>query len=386
MTDAITTRLRAARIAEVGDVVVGHALRFLPRGNAAEAGARVVGDDDFIAAESGTSRVNVLLISCSYNQSAYRMRDSTPRNGKPSVTTGRKATGPRRPEGLTDSGAIERRCTAVVNSIHTNIGAMTGLRQLSSTRDDLDDNLSKIATGNKINSPKDDAATLAIAQQLLAEFHGTEAVRDGLDRASATVDVALAAGREISDTLIEMKNLAVQANQEGLDQSSRNALNAAFNELKAQVATINESAAFAGVNLIEAGAADQQVLSSEAGARIAVAAQDLSSAGLGLDGLSLDSLGNAATSFGALDAAITEASAKLANLGSSGQRLDNHNTLIGRQNDTLRAGIGNLIDANLADESARLQANQVKEALSVVALGIANAAPGRILALFSQGG
>ena len=61
MTDAITTRLRAARIAEVGDVVVGHALRFLPRGNAAKAGARVVGDDDFIAAESGTSRVNVLL-------------------------------------------------------------------------------------------------------------------------------------------------------------------------------------------------------------------------------------------------------------------------------------------------------------------------------------
>ena len=274
----------------------------------------------------------------------------------------------------------------MVNSIHTNIGAMTGLRQLSSTRDDLDDNQSKIATGNKINSPKDDAATLAIAQQLLADFSGTEAVRDGLDRASATVDVALAAGREISDTLIEMKNLAVQANQEGLDQSSRDALNAAFNELKAQVATINESAAFAGVNLIEAGAADQQVLSSEAGARIAVAAQDLSSAGLGLDGLSLDSLGNAATSFGALDAAITEASAKLANLGSSGQRLDNHNTLIGRQNDTLRAGIGNLIDANLADESARLQANQVKEALSVVALGIANAAPGRILALFSQGG
>ena len=141
----------------------------------------------------------------------------------------------------------------MTNSIHTNIGAATGIRQLSGSQNDLDANRNNIATGKKINSPKDDAATMAIAQELLAAFSGTEAVRDGLSRAGATVDVALAAGEQISDTLIEMKSLAVQANQEGLDQPSRDAINASFDELKAQVATINESASFAGVNLIEAG-------------------------------------------------------------------------------------------------------------------------------------
>ena len=186
--------------------------------------------------------------------------------------------------------------------------------------------------------------------------------------------------------MIEMKSLAVQANQEGLDQPSRDAINASFDELKAQVATINESASFAGVNLIEAGAADQQVLSNEGGDRFGVAAQDLTTGGLGVDGLSLDTFGNAATSLDALDTAISGASAKLADLGGSARRLDDHNAVLGRQNDTLRAGIGNLVDADLAQENAHLQANQIKEALGITTLGLANGAPGRILALFGQGG
>ncbi len=274
----------------------------------------------------------------------------------------------------------------MTNSIHTNIGAATGIRQLSGSQNDLDANRNNIATGKKINSPKDDAATMAIAQELLAAFSGTEAVRDGLSRAGATVDVALAAGKQISDTLIEMKSLAVQANQEGFDQPSRDAINASFDELKAQVATINESASFAGVNLIEAGAADQQVLSNEGGDRFGVAAQDLTTGGLGVDGLSLDTFGNAATSLDALDTAISGASAKLADLGGSARRLDDHNAVLGRQNDTLRAGIGNLVDADLAQENAHLQANQIKETLGITTLGLANEAPGRILALFGQGG
>ena len=139
-------------------------------------------------------------------------------------------------------------------------------------------------------------------------------------------------------------------------------------------------------HLIEAGAADQQVLSNEGGDRFGVAAQDLTTGGLGVDGLSLDTFGNAATSLDALDTAISGASAKLADLGGSARRLDDHNAVLGRQNDTLRAGIGNLVDADLAQENAHLQANQIKEALGITTLGLANGAPGRILALFGQGG
>ena len=83
----------------------------------------------------------------------------------------------------------------MLNSINTNNSAAIGLQLLSSHAKGLDKTQSYISTGNKVNSPKDDAATLAIAQQLLGSFAGTEAVRDGISRASATVDVALARAR-----------------------------------------------------------------------------------------------------------------------------------------------------------------------------------------------
>ena len=271
----------------------------------------------------------------------------------------------------------------MINSINTNNAAATGLRQLSDSRDNLNKIQSHISSGKKVNSPKDDASTLAIAQQLMATFSGTEAVRDGLDRAGATLDVAMAAGQATSELLIEMKGLAVQANQEGLDQASRDALNAAYGALEAQITTINDSADFAGTNLIAPGAADQDILSDEDGGRISVGAQDLSVAGLGITGQSLSTFADATTALSALDAAIADASSKLANLGSSANRIETHNELLGVQNDTLRAGIGNLVDADMAEESAALQAGQIKESLGVISLSIANAAPSRMLALFS---
>jgi flagellin len=270
----------------------------------------------------------------------------------------------------------------MVNSINTNNAAATGLRHLSDTRDRLDKIQTHISTGKKINSPKDDAATLAIAQQLIATFEGTGAVREGLSRASATLDVAVAAGESTSELLIEMKGLAVQASQEGLDQNSRDALDSAFNALRDQITTINDSADFAGTNLIAAGAVDQNILSDDDGGRITVASQDLSTGGLAIASLSLDTFANAGTALSGLDAAITDASAKLANLGSSAKRIETHDELLGIQNDTLRAGIGNLVDADLAEESAALQSNQIKESIGVISLSVANAAPSRMLALF----
>ncbi|MBT4042665.1 MAG: flagellin [Rhodospirillaceae bacterium] len=267
-------------------------------------------------------------------------------------------------------------------SINTNSSAATALQKFSDTNNNLNKIQNHISTGKKVNSPKDDAATLAIAQELLSTYAGTDAVRDGLSRASATVDVALAAGEATADILVELKGLAVQASQEGLDQSSRDALNSAFNSLREQVTTINDSASFAGSNLIAAGASDQNVLSDDSGATIKVAAQDLSSGGLGLGGQTLDNAGNAASALTALDAAITDASGKLANLGSSANRIETHNEYLGVQNDTIAAGVGNLVDADLAADSAALKSSEIKQALGAISLGIANSSPARILSLF----
>jgi flagellin len=270
----------------------------------------------------------------------------------------------------------------MVGSVNTNVGSMVALQHLNSTNLDLSKTQEKISTGKKINSPKDDAATLAIAQKMLAEISGTMAVRDGLDSAGAVVDVATEAGLMVSDTLIEMKALAVQASQEGLDQVSRDAINSAFNALREQVNGFVEAAAFNGTNLIAAGAQNLNVLSTEEGDRFTVASQDFSSAGLGIDTLALDSAANAGIALSALDAAIIDSSSKLASLGSSAKRIDTQSEFLGKLSDTLTAGVGNLVDADLAVESAALAAGQVKQELGSMALGISNAAPKRLLALF----
>ena len=270
----------------------------------------------------------------------------------------------------------------MASPVNTNASSMVGLQKLNATQRALDKTQEHISTGNKINSPKDDAATLAIAQHLLADFSGNGAVRDGLDRAGATVDVAAAAGSVVADTLIEMTGLAVQASQEGLDESSRQALKAEFNALRDQVDDFVDTAEFGGTNLVAAGSADLDVLSSEEGERVAVAAQDFSSAGLGIATASLDDAGSAGAAISTLDGAITDASSKLGSLGASATRIEGQSRQLGSLNDTLRAGIGNLVDSDLAADSAALKAGQVKEALGSVALGISNAAPKRLLALF----
>lgn len=272
----------------------------------------------------------------------------------------------------------------MVNSINTNSLSFSNLQTLNRNISTGNDIQNRISTGKKVDSPKDDAATFAIAQQLLGEVGGVRAVQDGLNTAGAITDVAIASGEEISDLLVQAKGIAVQASQEGLDQASRDALNAEFAAVKDQIGSIVEAAEFGGTNLIEAGAADLSVLSSETGDQFNVAAQDLSTAGLGLDGLDLSTAGNAASAAASLDTIVGDVSSKLSSLGASAQRIDSQAEAASKLQDTLRSGIGNLVDANLGAEAANLAANRVAQALSAESSNIANRAPQYLLKLFGN--
>ncbi len=152
--------------------------------------------------------------------------------------------------------------------------------------------------------------------------------------------------------------------------------------LREQATGFVEAADFGGTNLVDAGGQGLNVLSTEEGNRFTVAAQDFSSAGLGIDTAALDSLANAGAALSALDAAIVDSSSKLAGLGSSAKRIETQAEFLGKLSDTLTAGVGNLVDADLASENAALAAGQVKQELGAMALGISNSAPKRLLALF----
>jgi flagellin len=267
-------------------------------------------------------------------------------------------------------------------SVNTNIGAMVALQNLNATGKNLEETQLRITTGLKVNGPKDDASSFAIAQNMRGDIAGMQAVRTALANGDAIVGVAVTAGKAIADLLTDMKAKVVQANQAGLDAASRTALNNDFTELRNQLESIVATAEFNGTNLINSGASNLAVLSTVDGSTIAVSAQNLSSTGLSIQSASLLTSANASSALTLIDSAITSVSSKLASLGSSANRIDVQSEFTTKLIDILKQGVGNLVDADLAEESAKLQSLQIKQQLGVQALSIANAAPQSVLGLF----
>ena len=271
----------------------------------------------------------------------------------------------------------------MVMSVNTNVGAMVALQYLNATNSELEKTQLKITTGLKINGPKDDAATYAIAQNMRGEVSGWSSVGTALSTGESIVNVAIEAGKSISDMLVQMKAKVVQANQSGLDAASRSAIHNDFLALRDQIITIVGTAEFNGSNLIEASAVDLNVLSTVDGSTITVSGQSMDTTTLGIASVDLTNSASASSALSVIDTALTIMNQKLANLGSVAKRLEIQHDFSVKLIDILKAGVGNLVDADLAEESARLQALQIKQQLGVQALSIANRSPQSILNLFN---
>ncbi len=273
----------------------------------------------------------------------------------------------------------------MVTSVNTNVGAMVALQNLNATNRDLDEVQNRINTGLRIAGAKDDGSVYAIAQNMRGEVAGYEAVSTSLNNAVAVIDVALAAGEAISDLLLEMKAKAVAATDASLDTASRTALEADFAALRTQIKNIVDNAEFNGTNLLNASLTTYNVLASPGGATITVSARDLrvsASSGLNIGSLSLTTATNASAALSQLNSTIQATNQKLGLLGTSSKSMDIHEIFISKLIDALTSGIGNLVDADLAKESARIQALQIKQQLGTQALSIANQAPQALLNLF----
>ncbi len=267
-------------------------------------------------------------------------------------------------------------------SVNTNAGAMIALQSLTSTNHSLEKTQLRITTGLKVGGPKDDAATFAIAQNMRGDIAGMGAVKTNLALGQSITNVAIDAGKAVADLLTEMKAKAVQASQEGLDTDSYTALHAEFTSLRAQVESIVATAEFNGKNLIDSASTDLKVLSTVDGSTITVTSQHIDATSLAIHSASLTNATVAATALTAISQAIIDVSNALASLGSGAKRIDIQAEFTGKLMDILKQGVGNLVDADLAQESANLQAYQIKQQLGVQALAIANAGPQSILALF----
>ncbi|MBL0967955.1 MAG: flagellin [Brevundimonas sp.] len=274
----------------------------------------------------------------------------------------------------------------MVMSVNTNVGAQVALQNLNATNAQLAITQSRINTGKSVSSAKDNGAIWAIAQGQRAEIGALGAVRQSLDRGVAAVDVALAAGETVSDLLLQMKEKALAATDASLKTAARAALNEDFKALRDQIASVTSNAEFNGVNLLDASATGFQALANASGsASISVAAEVMALSSTIVTVTTsevIDTITTATDALTAVDESIANVSGALARLGTKSKALATHITFVGKLADALEAGVGNLVDADLAKESAKLQALQTKQQLGVQALGIANQTPQLVLSLF----
>jgi flagellin len=268
----------------------------------------------------------------------------------------------------------------VPNSINTNVGSLVALQNLNETSRALDIAQNRVNTGKIVSTSKDNGAIFAIASNMRADMGALNSVKNSIQRGQSVIDVALAAGDTISKALEEQKSLAVAIQSSAAGSASETAYLADFNALGTEITAALAAASFDGTNLFSAGSATNNLVvqtgisSTYSVHAVAGTATTVATA--------TGAIVRAGATVTAVDTATTAFNAKLASLGSHSKSLERQLTFTGKMQDALESGIGNLVDADLAKESARLTALQTKQQLGVQALGIANQSSSILLGLF----
>lgn len=278
-----------------------------------------------------------------------------------------------------------------MNSVITNASAMVALQNLNTTNAALSQTQSRINTGLKIATAKDNGSIWAIAQMQRSDVSALTAVTDSLNRGTSTIDVAISAGETVSDLLNQMKQKALAATDASLDTNARSALNDDFKALRDQIVKTVANATFNGGNLLKSGATNMAFLADATGnSKLTVQAQIMA---LGAAGTvvtvpataSFNTTATASTILGQVNASIIAVNASVAKMGTAAKAFELHTNFVSKLSDALTAGVGNLVDADVAKESANLTALQTKQQLGIQALSIANQAPSVLLSLFRGG-
>ena len=271
-------------------------------------------------------------------------------------------------------------------SVHTNKSALVALQNLNKTNDELSDVQNRINTGLSIATAKDNASVWSIAQGQRADIGALSAVKMSLDRAQSIAEVSMAAGESISDLLVQLKEKVVSSQDPSLDTASRTALDADFKSILRQIGQVGQNASFDGADILDGTTTSIRFLANaDANAYITLSGQNMSLGGaiitMGATS-SITTVTLAQTALSQLNVSIGNVNQALGALGAQAKQIENHNKFVSKLTDVLQAGIGNLVDADVAKESAHLQALQVQQQLGAQALSIANQAPQIILSLF----
>jgi flagellin len=299
-----------------------------------------------------------------------------------------------------------------LNSVNTNIAAQVALQSLNTTTTQLQATQKQISTGYRVADATDDGAAFAVAQRVRGDVSALTTVNQQLGNAKGLVGTALSGLTTISNYLTSAKSLLVDIADTSVSQSQRDQYVASYKSLVQEVADTTDGSSYNGQTLLgkAAGAVagtSTTVINNESGSTSTISAEDTSTLANTLAtfiGSTFTRTAAGVDTFGAIAAGTDQSSAATALSGTTGATafvtaqttisnqlnqagadsnyLDATISFNSTKIDSLNAGLGSLIDADLSKESANLQALQIREQLGTQALSLANQSPQSLLSLF----
>jgi flagellin len=274
-----------------------------------------------------------------------------------------------------------------LNSVNTNNGALVALAALNRTNEQLATTQKRISTGFRVADAKDDGAAFAVAQSVRSDVAGLTSANEQLGGTSGILDTALAGLTKVSDKMSEVRGVLVKLADDTLNADQRAQYETQYEALRTQITNFIEDATYNGRTLLSTdageGGGDIATTRNETGTTYTLTAVD--GAGTLIVGAAPTDAAAAQAALAAdgdydtVEIAINDA---LNQFGSDSRYINSQINYNKNKMDSLEAGLGALIDADLAKESAKLQSLQIRQQLGTQSLSIANQAPQTLLSLF----
>jgi flagellin len=286
------------------------------------------------------------------------------------------------------------------NSVNTNLGAMVALQSLNRTNEQLNSVQKRVSTGFRVADARDDGAAFAVAQGVRSDMAGLTSANEQLGGVKGILDTTLAGLGRVSNLMTDVRGVLVKLADGTISESQRDQYEAQFTTLREQIATVMRDASYNNRALVTTSgtevsglvgspptglvAADIVTVRNELGTAYTIDAVDGEELLIASSPLDATAAASMLTGTGANDflTVMNEISTTLNGFGNVSRFVDAQISFNRQKLDSLESGLGALIDADLAKESARLQALQIRQQLGTQALGIANQAPQSLLSLF----
>jgi flagellin len=264
---------------------------------------------------------------------------------------------------------------------------MVALQSLNRTNEALNTTQKRVSTGFRVSDAKDDGAAFAVAQSVRADVAGLTAANEQLGGVKGVLDTAIAGLTKVSDTMTKVRETLVRLADDTLNTDQRAQYNAQYEALRTQVQNFIMDATYNGRTLLDTNAAngggDITTTRNESGTTYTLTAADgagtMVVAAAPADAATAQAALGSGGDWQAVNTLIADA---LNRFGSDSRYVDAQIGYNRDKLDALEGGLGALIDADLAKESARLQALQIRQQLGTQSLSIANQAPQSLLSLF----